>query len=718
MTATFGKLSHQTLTLEPGLNIITAPNEWGKSTWCAFLVAMLYGVDTRQQSKKDFLADKERYAPWSGELMSGRMEICWNGRDITLERSSKGRIPMGVFRAYETHSGLDVPELTAANCGQQLLGVEQSVFTRAGFIRLQQMPVTQDEALRRRLNNLVTTGDENGAADVLGKKLKELKNSCRYNRTGLLPQAEYEREQLRQQLQERQDLQEQSALLQKKLEALETEREALNIHLASLRYTAAREGRVKVRTAKALLQQAREQYRALQQENAALPEEGFARQRLEQCQRLIRQEQQLLDLAKQLPQEPEKPAAPEGMENMNPQQAVKAAAEDTAAYRRLNTQKKKQAKELMFLGAMSLMALIGAFLMGFVYRVPMPEFFIAAGIAIFVMGVVTVIVSVVREKKQYGEILAIFDRHPGQSPDKWIPQAEAWAQEMGRYERLWAVYEAQMETYQGQKVALEQEKAACGGEAPEQEMAKWQQVLSRHQALQEKGAEVARLQQQHDAMEAVAADVPAPEQTDSLTLTLEETRQATERADFAHRQTQLSLGQCIGKMDSIGQEEVLRARLDGLNKRIARLEDTYYALELAQDALYQASTALQRRFAPRISKRAQALFSQLTGGRYPKLSLGDDLSLSAGAENEDILRGTMWRSDGTVDQLYLALRLAVAGELTPEAPLVLDDALVRFDDDRLAAALRLLQQEGEQKQVILFTCQSRESQLKEEILCK
>jgi uncharacterized protein YhaN len=61
-----------------------------------------------------------------------------------------------------------------------------------------------------------------------------------------------------------------------------------------------------------------------------------------------------------------------------------------------------------------------------------------------------------------------------------------------------------------------------------------------------------------------------------------------------------------------------------------------------------------------------------------------------------------------VDQLYLALRLAVAKELTPDAPMVLDDALVRFDDTRHAAAMELLRQEAEDKQIILFTCQERE----------
>ena len=56
----------------------------------------------------------------------------------------------------------------------------------------------------------------------------------------------------------------------------------------------------------------------------------------------------------------------------------------------------------------------------------------------------------------------------------------------------------------------------------------------------------------------------------------------------------------------------------------------------------------------------------------------------------------------------MALRLAVAEELTPEAPLILDDALVRFDDQRMNVALDILKELGEHKQVILFTCQQRE----------
>ena len=74
MSAVFGRLRNETLQLQDGLNIIEAPNETGKSTWCAFLTAMLYGINSRERDKAGFIADKNRYAPWDGSSMSGRLE--------------------------------------------------------------------------------------------------------------------------------------------------------------------------------------------------------------------------------------------------------------------------------------------------------------------------------------------------------------------------------------------------------------------------------------------------------------------------------------------------------------------------------------------------------------------------------------------------------------------------------------------------------------------
>ena len=110
MTATFGKLQTQTLTLEPGLNLLQMPNETGKSTWCAFLLAMLYGVDTSERKTRTNLPAKEHYAPWSGSAMEGQLRVEHEGRRITIERSSTARAPLAVFRAFDTEDLLGIAQ--------------------------------------------------------------------------------------------------------------------------------------------------------------------------------------------------------------------------------------------------------------------------------------------------------------------------------------------------------------------------------------------------------------------------------------------------------------------------------------------------------------------------------------------------------------------------------------------------------------------------------
>lgn len=95
LTATFGCLDGATLTFGPGLTLIGAPNGSGKSTWCAFLRVMLYGLDTRQRDRKGAPADKNRYRPWNGKPMEGLLECEHQGAVILLRRTSAGGCPWG-----------------------------------------------------------------------------------------------------------------------------------------------------------------------------------------------------------------------------------------------------------------------------------------------------------------------------------------------------------------------------------------------------------------------------------------------------------------------------------------------------------------------------------------------------------------------------------------------------------------------------------------------
>ena len=699
MTATFGKLENETLDLQPGLNIIEAPNEWGKSTWCAFLTAMLYGIETRAHTTKTALADKERYAPWSGAPMSGRIDLNWNGRDITIERSSKGRSILGIFRAYETETGLEIPELTAANCGQALLGVEKSVFLRAGFLKLADLPVTQDEALRRRLNAIVTTGDESGTADTLAQTLRDLKNRCRLNRsTGLLPQAEAQRKALGDTLTELESLQEQAEQCTRRLQQLNQWQQELENHRTALIWAENRSYSEKLAAAEMALEAADRRKAAAESLCRDIP----APEEVDSMLLRLRQLRDLRDSlhmeAQMLPKEPEKPQAASVFRDLDPAAALSQAQADHNQYHR-NSQKHTFPRYWLLLMAVGIGVMFLPHWVG-----------ILAGGILIAVGAILLGIALSGNAKKTKSAQALLQQYYPLVPEQWVDAARRYARDMADYNAAIEKYKQEYQDVDRRAKTLQQEiAAATGGESLAQREQFFVTAQEHHRELSAAQRERTRAADLVQALRDSHREVPAPAFPDSLTHTAQETARLLSDCEYEQRQLQQRLDNTQGRMDTLGKEDILRQQLEAVELRISRLEDTYAALELAQATLSAATVQLQRRFAPKITRRAQEIFEQLTGGRYTRLTLADDLAAHAGTGEESTLRSVLWRSDGTVDQLYLSLRLAVAEALTPDAPLILDDALVRFDDRRLALALNVLEAEGHDKQVILFTCQHREN---------
>lgn len=694
MTATFGKLEHQTLTLTPGLNIIHAPNEWGKSTWCAFLVAMLYGVDTRAKSTKNALTEKERYLPWSGSPMEGRIDLNWNGIDITIQRRTKGRVPLGEFQAYETKTGVMVPELTAANCGQQLLGVERSVFLRAGFIRLTDLPVTNDHALLQRLNALVSTGDENVSGEKLAQSIKDLKNRCRYHRNGLIPQAEEERTDLQERIRERSTLEEQLHNLKERLAEVEHQIAQLENHLTALEYTASQANIRLVSEAQSAQDAAQKRLEEAKILCAQLPDPDYACDMLEQIQALQQEKSQLEAQMSDMLQEPKKLEIPEMFSGMTGKQAIRKTWDDRDLYYSLY----EKGRLMMVLGALLAFAGVG-----------IACFFLFPGLACAGAGLITLLAAVLFRSRSKRRARTLESKYGGPDPENWAELAEYYAEEYRNTEAAEAQYQKNRKEFALREEALEKRtQELLQEQSLEEAHIQWQRTVDLWSSFTQAQEEYLRQTEHANALLSMARPTEAPKMPDGMDFSEEETlRQLSESRQELHM-LQNRIGQYQGRMEVLGSKDEMEQRLTQVNHRIAKLEDTYAALSIAQETLAEASAELQRRFAPRISQRAQELMSQLTDGRYDKVLLGNDFALRASAQQEDTLHDVLWRSDGTIDQLYLALRLAVAEALTERAPLILDDVLVRFDDKRMASALGILKEMSKEKQVILFTCQSRE----------
>lgn len=612
MTATFGKLEGDTLRLEPGLNVISAPNEWGKSTWCAFLTAMLYGVETRERTTKDQLAEKDKYMPWSGRPMEGLLRVEHEDRDITIQRRTKGRIPLGEFQAYETRTGLAVPELTGENCGMVLLGVERSVFQRTGFIRFDQLSVGADEHLWNRLRSSVT--EEESEATVLEKKLRELKTKCRSPRGGLIPAAQRNLEELEEQYRQRQSLEQKLLQLDKQSRSAQLELEALERHRNVCRWREARNHREQTDLAVQAAKDARAAVEELEARCVSLPPKEELTEKLEQAQ-------SLMDELRQVPEE----------------------------------------------------------------MPPSPLTAVIPGV-LAVLSAVACVFCLFQRWYLYGGILA------------------AAALALGSLAGfLWDRRRA---------VALKQRTEQLRRERAVGDLVRTIENLRRNLSLQEelesarRTAEQTRIRLQ--SMVASAKEASEAEQEDDLDLTTEETEERIGVLTQRLKQNQLLSGQCLGRMELLPERENLLRQQEREQLRLRELERYEKALEQGLSALEEASLELQRRFAPRITALAQEYLERLTGGRYNRLSVGQDLTARAASREEITLREGKWRSDGTADQMALALRLAMWMTLNPNGPLVLDDALIRLDDTRLGYAMELLKELGRTRQILLFSCQKRE----------
>ena len=237
-------------------------------------------------------------------------------------------------------------------------------------------------------------------------------------------------------------------------------------------------------------------------------------------------------------------------------------------------------------------------------------------------------------------------------------------------------------------------------------------LLRKELAEAEKAAHEARLRAEFQTGQA-----PQPEDPDAPPLLPPERNRDAVTEDLEAVRGDLSalrssLDRIAGRLHAAGDPLALQAAAERLTDEIALLEGEYAAIELAMSTLAHANTQLQGRFSPALGKRAAEIFNGLTGGAYGGVILDKTLRVSAEPAGTGVPRDVGCLSAGAADQLYLAVRLAVCDLVLPSehaVPIVLDDALASFDDARCAAALDFLRKEAETRQILLFTCHSREA---------
>ncbi|MBR5543082.1 MAG: AAA family ATPase [Oscillospiraceae bacterium] len=692
--ATFGKLENKTLRLSPGMNVIYGENESGKSTWSAFVRAMLFGVSTREKARVGHLPDKEKYLPWSGSAMYGRLLADTESGELEIERTSS---KTGVFskeRAFFTETG------EAAPTGEELCGVSRTVFERTAYIAQSHLGIDGDADTEKRILSMASSGDETVSAAEVEERLNSRRYALRSKRgLGVLPGLESEKQKKLELLTKICETEEEIEKTGLFLSEKQEERKKLlrQIAIAESEARASREEYIK--RAKEELKEVEETLRKV----ADFPQSSVLTRLSD-----IKNEWQERSLASSV-------AKGEFSFILREQERINDEASrspfaglsyDVAAKKACNDKKSIRQTAKRTIPAIALLAAGAALLFVFPYVSP----------ALMVGSVLWFVLSGRVKKKK---LMSGY----GSADIRAIDEA------LEKYKELLSEKEELSKRISDKKLALEKNTAACdmryrdiislfsGYGITTEDVSDGENILRekvRQREEAERNYERAKVrvealgateEREAEKIEYAPDEIPR-ESADELKI-----HEAVLLAE--QKEAELTLSALRERISGLDRENTEK-KLFEISEKISENEKIYDAISTAVEVIAEADRELKGRFAPEIEKRAAEIFSEITGGSFEVVRIRDrefDMEVAKGVATAP--KNKLMLSAGTLDELYLSLRLALCEMILPEnfSPIILDDAFVNFDGTRLERTLRFLKKLSEKRQIIIFTCHTREAEL-------
>ena len=664
----FGCISGEKITFEDGFCRRTLPNGWGKSTLCAFIRVMLYGLNTSKRDTSVVLADKNRYVPLDGRAMGGRLTLEYQGRNIVLLRMTGRGGPMQEFEAFYEDTGEDCSFLTAKNCGETLLGISEEVFRSSAFIYGEEMMRPSGE-LADMIVSLAQSGDTSARGAAAVRRLERWRlDFDSGNGHGVVPK-------LRAELERIEGLLEDAANIERDLAALEEENGHIAEEVARLEAIYEEEYRQnageKADEQNRLTILRRESERRIKTLRDALPADVVIQQAsdalfsYEGAVRLEREKREVLP-----------PAIMEARQQL----VALDRSEHEAEIENNRRQRPRISWVLIVVGLLLAVA--------------------AAGSAIFHTDWGGALSDKIPYILSACAIASIFFAFLGS-----VPQREEEDDFDGEREALRAHLE-ELEQQQQMAATVLREAyegllRAAGEIQPVQTIEEAADVVrDKRSDLQALRREQDRL---HDILYQIQKVIPGDSVNEESRIRLEEKRGALRAAQKQQQIGLQNVARLQGRMQSLGNRQALtreRVRLQTeIERARARGEDVQTALRVVREE----QAALSARLSPTIARLATEYLEVMTGGELSEVQLDDGLTPRAAGEDGRLL-GALQLSSGMRDQMYLAFRLAVCETLPADEPipLILDDPFITFDSDRVARGEAVLHELAGHRQVILL----------------
>lgn len=653
----YGNIKNKDISLNKGINIIHGANESGKSTLLSYIVNSFYGISKTKDGRE--MSDYEKYKPWEGSEFSGRIKYTLNDnsqyeifRDFTKKNPK-----IYNERLEDITDNFEIDKKDGSKFFIEQTGVDKQTYLSTVVSMQQEVRLEEKEQnlLIQKIANLVGTGEDNVSyKKALGKLQDKIRDEIGTNKTTQKPIniIEKEIEEINRKIEEIRPYKD-------KKYGIDAEKEELKDQIKELEIE------------RKILQELREN-ELIENENKKEIQikENNIKENASKVLTLKNKMKELEDIEKSIGENVSK---------------LQSEIESKKQNQEENKEVKSTSKKSIYL-----VIAVALIIVAVVFAVIVKNY-VLAGIPL-VLSIIDVIILAITQNKKKREIQEQKNKQE-ENRIKIAQEIENLTKELQDKEEEKRDLDSQISMIKGQLLLLENNN--------EQISAQVNKIKTDLLNTQN--------QDKNQIITKYKTEIPIEKINsiiDSNNLHSLEEQLNTNKIKLTG--LEIEENTILPQLDNLVN---LEERLEADRQKKTELLQKEEVINLAIENLNKAYEEMKTTITPKFTNNLSEGIKEITNNKYEKVAINDENGMIIeNARGEYIEANKL--STGTIDQLYLALRLSMIKDLSKETlPIILDETFAYFDNARLEKIIQYLNEKAKEHQTIIFTCTNREKEI-------
>lgn len=673
----YGNIENKEIELKSGINIIQGRNESGKSTLLNYIISSFYGISKNKDGRA--LSDYEKYKPWNSSEFSGRIQYeLDDGKKFEIFRDFNKKNPKIYNEKLEDITNqFEVDKRDGSKFFTEQIGVDKQMYLSTVVSMQEEVRLAEKDQniLIQKIANLAGTGEDNVSyKKALSKLQDKIRDEIGTSKTSQKPINILEKE-----IREIEDKIKNIEPYRDRKYEIDTEKEEITAEIKELELK------------KSVLEELQDSIKNENIQNKEIEiKEKNKKENSTKIFELKKQEEELNKNDSNLKQATEN--IERELENYQEQQ--KDIDRQIAEINNKKTDSKDakgKNKKAIFLIAVGVLALMGIVATAILKKYTFMGIFIALTL-IDTYIYVNNIKKLSKHKTKENNIKIGKLEEEKLNLSKIIEEKE---EELKKYNESKQEINSKMSMLKGQIILLDKNNEQINEELKniqdnikEKQYNKKENVINKYKDKLKNIEDLVKVEDYRTKQNEVEEKI----NNDKVKI----------------KGLEIESNTIIPQLDELVS---LEEKLEADTEKLRELQKQEETINIAIENLTMAYEEMKNTITPKFTKSLSSSINKISNSKYEKVTINDENGMVVENNRGEYVEAYKL-STGTIDQLYLALRLSMIDDLSKEKlPIILDESFAYFDNERLENVLRYLKEELQEHQTLIFTCTNREKEI-------